>query len=60
MIDTTEKELTKPADSLIMIIDSSFTDRNIDTNPHNIYEVACKVLRERLSIDTFEVKKGKK
>jgi hypothetical protein len=59
MIDTREKELTKPADSLIMIIDSLFTDRKLPTNPHNIYEVACKVLRERLNIDEFTAK-GKK
>lgn len=54
-----ELEFARPADELIGIIDTAFTDRGLDTNTHNIYEVACKVLRERLGIDEFTTK-GKK
>lgn len=60
MLDTKDLEYTKPADDLINIIDVNFTDRGLDTNKHNIYEVACRILRERLGVDPFTEKKGTK
>lgn len=61
MADTNDIRFNKPADRLVEAIQVSH--RMLDgreLNAHNTYEIACKVLRRRLNIDTFVVKKGKK
>lgn len=61
MVDTDDVRYNKEADGLLALINNDHLRlEGTALNAHNTYEVACKILRRRLGIDTFEVKKGKK
>lgn len=55
-----EVEFNRPADRLINIIQEQQKEQGKDPNAHNTYEIACKILRQRLGVDIFETKSKSK